>query len=604
MAESERGGGQQAAEGRRLETQLRGLRVLVRLTNLAHDRELPLPLLLRHLVEQLPQAYQYPAIACARAELGELVAQSANYRKTEWEQTAGVGTLFSVTGRLTVCYLEARPEEAEGPFLEEERELLNAVAGLLGERAEREQIEEALRRREQHLATVLAATPIILWNLDRGGTISLLQGERLQRYGLDPERIVGSHYSALRPLSGELTEAFRRALAGEQAMEDLSLNGRVLQSRFLPLLGEGSQGAIGVQMDVTQRKQAERELERTNRLLEEVFAGTHFLIAYLDRDLRYLRVNQAYARAAGRDPDSFSGRSHFEMFSDPQLFPVFRRVLERGEPHSAHDVFLPYLSGIQGSNWDLDLLPFGGGGALGLAFILIDRSRRKQALQELEKSQAELKRLASHLQDMREDERRRIARELHDELGGLLTAIKMDVALARRGRTSGPQETSQLLGRAEAVVDQSIGLIRRIVGDLRPQILDDLGLVPALEWLVAEFRQRTGVSCRLEAAAEEPPIPKEVATALFRIVQEALTNIARHAGAGRVGVALRRAGGALSVEVTDDGRGISGEQAADPGSFGLAGIRERAAHFGGRADIRGQAGRGTTVYVEIPCCGS
>ena len=589
---------------RRLEAQIRSLRFLCRLTTLVNDRELPIEQLLRRVAEQLPQAYQYPAIARARVELADIAVQNLDFHPTMWEQTVTIGTLFPRTGALTVCYLEPRPEEAEGPFLEEERELLNTVGELLGERFEREQMEEALRRGEQRLATVLGNTPIILWSVDREGVVRLLQGEKLQRFGLDPGEVIGFPYTQLESLSGELSAGFRRAVAGEQVVGDISLNGRVLQSRFLPLRDAGGRadGAIGVQMDVTRRKQAEHDLARTNRLLEEIFAGTHFLIAYLDRDLRYRRVNRAYAQAAGREPAGFIGRSHVEMFSDPALAGLIRDALKRQASFSTQDLALPYLRGIGGSNWDMDLLPVGQHSETqGVVLILIDRSRRKQALDELEKSRAELKRLASHLQDLREEERRRIAREIHDELGGLLTSVKMDLSLARRGLQASKSDAESAMGQVETLVDQSLVLIRRIAYDLRPQILDDLGLVPALEWLVAEFRKRTTIRCRLAAPAEEPAIPKDMATALFRIVQEALTNITRHAAARSVDIELRPKERGLSLRVADDGCGISPEQADDPSSFGLIGIRERVLHLGGRLEIRGRPGKGTTLVVELPC---
>jgi signal transduction histidine kinase len=234
--------------------------------------------------------------------------------------------------------------------------------------------------------------------------------------------------------------------------------------------------------------------------------------------------------------------------------------------------------------------------------ILINRSRRKRAMAALRKSRQDLSRLTSHLQDLREEERRRIAREVHDELGGMLTSIKMELSLLRS--EARPSEREPILDRADGLVDHSIALIRRIASDLRPQLLDDLGLVAALEWLVADFGKRTGVRCRLSPPPQNPAVPREKATALFRIVQEALTNVARHAGASCVTVRVEAAGGLLRAIVRDDGRGITSAQAESPDSFGLIGMQERAAHFGGRVSIQGRKKAGTAVSVEIPLGGS
>ncbi len=468
----------QDPELRRLQTQLRELRFLFRLTSLIHDLQLPLEVLLEHLAAQLPLAYQYPSIAVARVECEDRVVQSPGFRLTEWEQSAAVGTLLARGGRLTVCYLEPRPEEAEGPFLEEERELLNTVGELLGERLER---------------------------------------------------------------------------------------------------------------------------QRARELLEEVFASTHFLIAYLDRDLRYLRVNQAYARAAGLKPEDCTGRSHFSLFPDRELEGHVRRALVSSDPYAAQDVALPGFS--PKTNFDLEILPLGkkGAPATGVVLILINRSRRKRAMAELRKSREHLSRLTSHLQDLREEERRRLAREVHDELGGVLTSLKMELSLLRSEAQRSEREAT--LTRADGLVDHSITLIRRIASDLRPQLLDDLGLVAAVEWLVADFGKRTGVRCRFSPPPLDLAVPREKATALFRIVQEALTNVARHAAASCVSVRVEADGGLLKAAVRDDGRGITAAQAQSPDSFGLIGMQERAAHFGGRVTVQGRRRAGTTVNVEIPLPG-
>jgi len=458
---------------RQLQTQVRELRVLLRLTSLINDRELPLELLLKRLVDVLPQAYQYPQLARARVECAGRSVQSVGFHATASEQSVDIGTLINRSGRLTVCYLEPCPEEAEGPFLEAERELLNTVGELLGERLER----------------------------------------------------------------------------------------------------EGMRGH-----------------------LKEVFAGTHFLIAYLDRELCYQRVNPAYAMAAGLRPEDFAGRSHRAMFPGSELDAILRRVLATGEGYTAQDVAVSFFGA--GTNFDLDLLPVGreGSEAQGLMLILVDRRGRKQALSELKKSKGELARLASHLQDLREEERRRIAREVHDELGGMLTSIKMDLSLL-----AGPDEEREpILARAGGLVDQTITLIRRIASDLRPQLLDDLGLAAALEWLVSEFGKRTGVRCRFQCLPSELNVPRDTATALFRIVQEGLTNVARHAQAHCVSVLVEAGNGLLEATVRDDGIGITQAQARGPEAFGLMGMQERAARFGGKVDIRGRKGSGTTLRVELP----
>jgi PAS domain S-box-containing protein len=582
---------------RRLEAQVRELRCLFRLSALINDRELPLNVLLRHVVELIPNAYQYPEITMARAACQDLFVASPDYRQTRWCQTAAIGSLFSRFGKLEVSYREERPDEAEGPFLEEERELLDTVGELIGERLERARIEEALRINRQQLSAVLNSAPLQLWAMDREGIITVAQGWSMARLGLNPEEVVGKHFDMLQGHSPRLHQCLREALSGRETTADIEYGESVVQSRFEPIRDERGEvdGVTGVQFDITERVLAERELRRTHGLLEEVFSGTHFLIAYLDRELRYRRVNQAFALAGGHHPDHFVGKKHFELFPDDELEAVFQQVLQSREPYSALNVTLESFGGGGASNWDVDVLPLRQESAVaeGLVFILINRTRRMQALKELERSRHELARLASYLQDLREKERKVIAREIHDELGAVLTSLKMDLSLARQDPKPG-------ISRAQKLVDQAIVLVRRIAYDLRPQILDDLGLVPAVEWLVSEFQKRSKIRCRLDVPPVEIEVPADVATALFRIVQEALTNVARHSRASSASIAIVRTAEDIQVSVADNGIGISEARMAAADSLGLVGIQERAAHFGGRVAIRGLPDRGTTVSVSIP----
>lgn len=225
---------------------------------------------------------------------------------------------------------------------------------------------------------------------------------------------------------------------------------------------------------------------------------------------------------------------------------------------------------------------------------------REQAEAELRRSYEQLRALAARMQTAREEERKRVAREIHDELGQALTAIKMDLTallpevLADTASASGLQRQQTVLG----LLDEAIQSVRRIATDLRPGVLDDLGLVAAVEWAVGEFQARTGIETHVDLPEEDMALEPDCATALFRILQEALTNVARHATATRVTVRLAKEAGDLSFEVRDNGRGIREEQFAAGKSLGVLGMRERAILLGGKFSISSE--NGTTVSVRIP----
>ena len=231
--------------------------------------------------------------------------------------------------------------------------------------------------------------------------------------------------------------------------------------------------------------------------------------------------------------------------------------------------------------------------------ILRDVTEQRAAEQALKRSFEELREMSASLHEVREAERTRVARELHDELAQWLTALKMDVSwLAARL----PEGHPQLVARTEKmreVVDATVGAVRRIASDLRPVMLDDLGLVPAVEHLLNEFSGRTGVPVALDAHLRDADFGDPLATAVYRMVQEALTNVARHARASQVRVTLATEGGALLVAVRDNGVGLEA-QAPGRKSYGLMGIRERAQTLGGSARIHTPPEGGTLVEISIP----
>jgi signal transduction histidine kinase len=229
-----------------------------------------------------------------------------------------------------------------------------------------------------------------------------------------------------------------------------------------------------------------------------------------------------------------------------------------------------------------------------------ERSGRKQAALELRESHERLRRLASHLQSIREDERLNIAREIHDELGQMLTALKIDLDFIKKRM---PKDERLLHEKVEAdlgLVDETIRSVKRICNELRPGILDHLGIVAALEWQSEEFQKRTGALCIFVSEDEDIEVDKDRATTIFRIVQEALTNVTRHAGAGEVKIRLGKAGNDIVVEIADNGRGITSEQRVKRNSFGLLGMRERVYQWGGEIEITGRKNKGTTVKAKIP----
>ena len=224
--------------------------------------------------------------------------------------------------------------------------------------------------------------------------------------------------------------------------------------------------------------------------------------------------------------------------------------------------------------------------------ILRDITERMRAREELAV-------FAAEASGVREQEKTRIARELHDELAQSLTALKMDTLWVRDRLRSHPEEAAGRLSQMLAMLDGSVAATRRIAADLRPLLLDDLGLAPAIEWLVQNFSQRTGVPCALEID-EELELQEPYATAAFRIVQESLANVGKHAQARQVRVRVAREGSEIVLDVQDDGVGFQLAHPRKPQSLGLIGLRERAHVLKGSVQITSAPGQGTRVEARIP----
>jgi signal transduction histidine kinase len=228
------------------------------------------------------------------------------------------------------------------------------------------------------------------------------------------------------------------------------------------------------------------------------------------------------------------------------------------------------------------------------------QAERELAEMELKRSQELFRNLSTHLQVVREEERTRIARKIHDDMGQALTALKIDLTWLNKKLTDDQPLIREKLQSMVTLINETIETVHNLSEDLRPGILDDFGLSAAIEWQAEEFQKRTGIECRINLASDESNLSKEKSTNLFRIVQESLTNVIRHANATKVEINLSEKDGILLLEVADNGKGITKAAVTNPKSFGLIGIKERVHSLGGEVDISGTPNAGTRLKVKMP----
>ena len=321
--------------------------------------------------------------------------------------------------------------------------------------------------------------------------------------------------------------------------------------------------------------------------------------------------NRAAETVSGWIADEALGRSYVELCLPMEARKSFLTELARATAGSEiQGLEIPLLSrtGSQTMlSWNISRVLGTRGHLIGLMAIGTAVSPYTQLEEELQLAHARVRSEARRAQCSAEEERRRIARELHDEFGQALTGLKFDLAWFGMKLTQSPAPTSgtDLLNKVQAMsgsVDALLESVRTTAASLRPAMLDDLGLIPALECLATTFQLRTGARCAINVAPELSSIelPSEVSAALFRIVQELLTNVMRHAAASHVRMRLYQGDGRVTLEVTDNGKGITRERMTTPHSFGLRGIQERTSLLGGHFHIVGTPGVGTTACASVP----
>jgi len=337
--------------------------------------------------------------------------------------------------------------------------------------------------------------------------------------------------------------------------------------------------------------------EKYKALIESSLMGI-----FIHQDGRYVYVNNRFAEIHGYIPEELLGKNHFLLTHPNQRKTIKKRTLKRlkGE-------YVPKKYEVRRLRKDREniwcetmttRIQYEGRAAI--MGSIIDISKRKKAEEKLKISGQRLRDLSAYLQSSREQERTSIAREVHDDLGQALTALKMDLFWLEKRLSKDQKPLIEKAKLMEKLLDMAIESIERIITALRPGILDDLGLAEAIEWQAGDFQSRTRVKCRVNLDLSDTVFEKEHSTAIFRIVQEALTNVARHANATMVSINLKEKAGELMLVVKDNEKGIPKKEISHPKSFGLMGIRERAHVLGGKAKIKATRNKGTTVTVIIP----
>lgn len=495
----------------------------------------------------------------------------------------------------------------------------SVIAGLavISDVTARRCAEERLRRNEEYLRKLFANSPDYIMTVDREGVILFLNRSKSDMAVAD---IVGT--KVVDYISPEFRDRYLMALhrvfeqGVRETFESQTSDAKWWTARLIPLVdGEGTVSeAMQISSDLTEAKLSAQKFQETQaqrRELERIVTASPAVVFRWriapDWPTEFVSANVSQFGYAAEQYTS-GEVSYAEMIVAEDMERLESEIavhLEMGVDQYSQAYRLRTKSGE--IRWVEDrnvVIRDEQGAPTHVQGIVIDITERKRFEQELEASQQRLRSVAGRLVSAREDERTHIAHEIHDELGHELTILKMDLAriakyLERHREAVAPEDILGGIRASMDLVDRTIRSVRQLATDLRPPVLD-LGLPAAIEWQAQEFQNRTGIRCDLTCDAEDIPVSKERATALFRVFQEVLTNVARHAEASQVDVVLRICGERIVLQVADNGRGIEEDEATGAESLGLISMRERVEWFGGTLVLTGKAEQGTSVAVELP----
>src|SRR5216110_480537 len=444
-------------------------------------------------------------------------------------------------------------------------------------------------------ARLVDQLPVLLWSTDLNLRITAIRGggSVVAQDGKTIEEAFGNPAQAAPAIA-----AHRAALRGESVAYEAVFQGRAFSVRVEPVVGPHGRivGVVGFAFDVTERHDSQERLRA-------IIDSEPECVKLVDSQGRLLEMNSAgLAMIEAPSIDAIRLRPMIELVA-PEHRAAFTDLHAR--VFAGQSATLEFeIIGLKGRRrWlETHAVPFRdpAGAVQALLGITRDVTETRRAEEQLRASRAALRSLATRQQDIREDERTRIAREIHDSLGQALTALKMQLAAAQDAASKESPALSRRLHETALTVDDLVKSVRRIASDLRPPILDQLGLPAALEWLAQDFTRRTSINCRSAIGPTNGAITGEMATALFRIVQEALTNVVRHADATRVDINLGMQSGCVTLEINDDGGGITEAGTVGPGSLGILGMRERAAALGGVLEVAPREEGGTRVAAWFP----
>jgi PAS domain S-box-containing protein len=561
---------------------------------------------LKHIVNIIPSGWQFAKGTCARIVLEGQEYQTENFRETPWKQSSDIIVHGEKIGMIEVFYLEEKPEDYEGPFSKEERSLINAIAVELGEMIAHKRADEAVKVERQRFYDVLEMLPAYVVLLTPEYYVPFANRVFRERFGESyGKRCFEYLFGRSEPCGICETYTVLKTRARHH-WEWTGPDSRIYDVFDFPFTdADGSTLILEMGIDVTERKRVEEALRTAHQYNRSLIEASLDPLVTISTDGKIMDVNRATEHVTGVVRKQLIGSDFSDYFTDSEKArDGYRQVFETGSVRD-YPLAIRHTSGkLRDVLYNATVYRNEAGEVQGVFAAARDITERKRAEEALRESETRLRALSSQLLTAQESERKRIAMELHDGIGQMLTAIKFKVESILQEKGTGKARAKERSFEAIIpMVRESVEEVRRMQMDLRPSTLDDLGLLATLAWFCREYQKiYSHIHIEKEIGLQEDDISNTLKTVVYRLTQEAMNNIAKHSQADLIRLSLKRMENEIQLVVKDNGMGFDLEKIlSSEGSkrgLGLSSMRERTELSGGKFMIESIQGKGTTLRAS------
>ncbi|HVT87078.1 MAG TPA: PAS domain S-box protein [Chitinophagaceae bacterium] len=488
-----------------------------------------------------------------------------------------------------------------------------AIIGTVLDISHRKKAEREIRAVEETRRLIMDSSMDAIVCMDKEGLISVWTPQSEKIFGWKEQEVIGKKLSSViipeqyRDKHEKGMQTYLKTGKSKIMYQLLEFNALKkdgaefpVEVSIVPVKQDDREFFCGFIRDITERKKAEAEIKKAKDLSDHIINNLPGVFYLYDQDGNFLRWNKRLETITGYESDEIARMLPWQLFEGDEVEYIINSIqgvfISGSNDAEAHFVTkdnkrIPFYFNAVRIDYENKPCLLGYG---------LDISDRKKAEEELEESYIAIRHLSEHLQNIREEERTHIAREIHDELGQQLTVLKMDASWLNKKLGDADEKVKHKLKDLLELMDSTVKTVRRISSELRPSLLDDMGLVPAMEWHLKEFEKRVAVKTHFKMPSTELNLPEGIKTGLFRIFQESLTNVARHANAKKVDINLQVEKEKIVLSIKDDGKGFEMEQAKAKKTLGILGMRERSYMMGGNYEVKSKPGKGTKVIVSVP----